>query len=61
VLTPLPADLPDAQARHALFLQALRQLDWTEGGNVRIEARWSAGDPAINFAQLLPAPRAPAM
>jgi hypothetical protein len=36
-------------------------LDWTEGGNVRIEARWSAGDPAINFAQLLPAPRAPAM
>jgi len=25
----------------------LRQLGWTEGGNVRIEARWSAGDPAI--------------
>jgi putative ABC transport system substrate-binding protein len=47
VLTPLPADLPDAQARHAVFLQALRQLGWTEGGNVRIEARWSAGDPAI--------------
>ena len=43
VLTPLPADLPDAQARHAVFLQALRQLGWTEGGNVRIEAplvRW---------------------
>jgi putative ABC transport system substrate-binding protein len=47
VLTPLPADHPDAQARHAVFLQALRQLGWTEGGNVRIEARWSAGDPAI--------------
>jgi putative ABC transport system substrate-binding protein len=47
VLTPLPADLPDAQARHAVFLQALRQLGWTEGGNVRIEARWSAGDPDI--------------
>jgi putative ABC transport system substrate-binding protein len=49
VLTPLPADLPDAQARHAVFLQALRQLGWTEGGNVRIEARWSAGDPAITL------------
>src|SRR5262245_29729242 len=47
VLTPLPADLADAQARHAVFLQALRQLGWTEGGNVSIEARWSAGDPAI--------------
>ena len=47
VLTLLPADLPDAQERHALFLQALRQLGWTEGGNVRIEARWSAGDPDI--------------
>jgi hypothetical protein len=31
VLTLLPADLPDAQERHALFLQALRQLGWTEG------------------------------
>ena len=41
VLTPLPADLLDAQARHAVFLQALRQLGWTEGRNVRIEARWS--------------------
>ena len=36
VLTPLPADLPDAQERHAVFLQTLRQLGWTEGGNVRI-------------------------
>jgi hypothetical protein len=31
VPTLLPADLPDAQERHALFLQALRQLGWTEG------------------------------
>ena len=31
VLTPLPADLPDAQERHAVFLQTLRQLGWTEG------------------------------
>ena len=47
VLSPLPADHPDNQVRYAAFLEALRQLGWTEGGNVRIEARWSAGDPAI--------------
>ena len=33
--------------RYAAFLEALRQLGWTDGRNVRIEARWSAGDPAI--------------
>jgi putative ABC transport system substrate-binding protein len=47
VLTPLPVDHPDAQARHTAFLEALRQLGWTDGRNLRIEARWSAGDPAI--------------
>ena len=47
VLTPLPVDHPDAKARHAAFLESLRQLGWSEGRNVRIEARWSAGDPAI--------------
>src|SRR5262245_42477447 len=47
VLTPLPADHPEAKARHAAFLESLRQLGWSEGHNVHIEARWSAGDPAI--------------
>ena len=47
VLTPLPANHPDTKARHAAFLEALRQLGWSEGHNVRIEARWSAGDPTI--------------
>jgi len=47
VLSPLPADHPDDQVRYAAFLEALRQLGWTDGRNVRIEARWSAGDPAI--------------
>jgi putative ABC transport system substrate-binding protein len=47
VLQPLPVDHPDAQARHTAFLEALRQLGWTDGRNLRIEARWSAGDPAI--------------
>ena len=47
VLTPLPADHPDAKARHAAFLESLRQLGWSEGHNVRIEARWSDGDLTI--------------
>ena len=47
VLSPLPADNPDDQVRHAAFREALRQLGWTDGRNVRIEARWSAGDAAV--------------
>src|SRR5262249_6409153 len=56
VLTPLPADHPDAKARHAAFLESLRQLGWSEGHSVRIEARWSAGDLTItrkNAGQLV--------
>ena len=60
VLSPLPADHPDDQVRYAAFLEALRQLGWTDGRNVRIEARWSAGDPAITrkYAAELVAPSA---
>ena len=46
VLTPA-AD-PEARARHAAFLQALEQLGWVDGRNVRVEARWSAGNAADN-------------
>jgi putative tryptophan/tyrosine transport system substrate-binding protein len=35
-----------AQARHAAFLQGLQQLGWTEGRNVHIDTRWSAGNAA---------------
>ena len=45
VLMSLAADDPQGQARLAAFLQGLRQLGWTEGRNVRIDARWGAGDP----------------
>ena len=38
------ADDPDAEARLAVFLQALQQLAWTEGGNVHIDTRWAAGN-----------------
>ena len=44
VLIPYAADDPEGQARIAAFLQGLQQLGWTEGRNVRIDYRRSAGD-----------------
>jgi putative tryptophan/tyrosine transport system substrate-binding protein len=44
VLVPFAEDHPVGQARVAAFLQGLRQLGWTDGSNVRIDYRWSAGD-----------------
>src|SRR5262247_2138150 len=38
------ADDPDGQARFTAFAQALQQLGWTEGRNVRIDIRWGMGD-----------------
>jgi putative ABC transport system substrate-binding protein len=35
---------PDAQARYAAFLKELQHLGWTEGGNIRIDARHANGD-----------------
>jgi putative ABC transport system substrate-binding protein len=35
-----------AQARHAAFVQELQRLGWTEGRNVHVDARWSAGNAA---------------
>jgi putative ABC transport system substrate-binding protein len=37
-------DDPDMQARHGAFLQALAQLGWTDGRNVRIDTRWPAAN-----------------
>jgi putative tryptophan/tyrosine transport system substrate-binding protein len=45
VLMNFVADDPAAQPRLTAFLQGLAQLGWTDGRNVRIEIRWSAGDP----------------
>jgi putative ABC transport system substrate-binding protein len=44
VLSALAADDANAQVRYAAFLQVLQQLGWTDGRNVRIDARWGAGD-----------------
>src|SRR5262245_58932145 len=44
VLSSLAADDPEAQARHAAFLQGLQEWGWTTGRNVQIDYRWGAGD-----------------
>jgi putative tryptophan/tyrosine transport system substrate-binding protein len=40
VLMATAADDPERQARIAAFLDALQQLGWTDGHNVRIDIRW---------------------
>jgi putative ABC transport system substrate-binding protein len=35
---------PDLQTSLAAFVQALEELGWAEGRNVRIETRWAGGD-----------------
>src|SRR5262245_56297223 len=44
VLTNLAADDPEGQVRNTAFAQALAQLGWTVGQNLRIEQRWAAAD-----------------
>jgi putative ABC transport system substrate-binding protein len=48
LFTNLAADDAEAQARNAAFLQALQQLGWTSGNNVRIDFRFGAGDAERN-------------
>ena len=45
VLVGFAVDDPVAQRRVLAFAQALAQLGWADGRNVRIDIRWSAGDP----------------
>jgi hypothetical protein len=44
MLLAFTADDPEGQARLAAFKDGLQQLGWTDGRNVRIDARWPAGD-----------------
>ena len=46
VIGGVAAGDPDAKRQQAAFLQGLEQLGWIDGRNVRIEARWAAGNPA---------------
>jgi hypothetical protein len=49
LFTNLAADDAESQARNAAFLQALQELGWTNGANVRIDFRFGAGDAERNF------------
>ena len=44
VLHTTASDDPEGKARNAAFVQGLAQFGWTDGGNVRSETRWAAGD-----------------
>jgi len=47
VLKDGPATNSVHQAYVAAFVQALRQLGWIEGQNLRIDIRWNAGDATL--------------
>jgi putative ABC transport system substrate-binding protein len=46
-LNVLAEDDPESRLRFPAFKQGLRELGWTEGGNLRIEARWTGGDEGL--------------
>jgi putative ABC transport system substrate-binding protein len=42
----LAASDPEGQARVGAFRKVLNRLGWTEGGNLKVDYRWAAGDVA---------------
>ena len=55
VLMYLAADDAEGQARLAAFTQAMKQLGWSEGHNVRIDTRWATADDIRRHAAELAA------
>ena len=55
VLMYLAADDPEGQARLAAFTQALKQLGWSDGRNLRIDTRWATADDIRRHAAELAA------
>ena len=47
------ADDAEGQARLGAFKNGMRDLGWTDGGNVRIDYRWAAGDRFQRYAEEL--------
>ena len=48
VLLSAAADDPDGQAGIAAFNQALQQLGWAVGGQLRIDTRWGQNDEDLD-------------
>ena len=44
ILMGIAENDPESQARLAAFREGLRELNWQEGRNARIDIRWGAGD-----------------
>jgi putative ABC transport system substrate-binding protein len=44
VLMPFDENDPEVKLRLPAFTQALADLGWTDGRNVRMDVRWSGGD-----------------
>jgi putative ABC transport system substrate-binding protein len=44
VLMPWDENDPEGRGRYSAFAQALSDLGWTDGRNVRIDLRWAGGD-----------------
>jgi putative tryptophan/tyrosine transport system substrate-binding protein len=47
VLHSLAEDDPESVARRAAFEQAIKELGWTVGGNLRIDYRWTRNDSEL--------------
>ena len=45
VLMHATSDEPKSQAQIVAFAQGLQEAGWSVGRNIRIETRWSTGDP----------------
>jgi putative ABC transport system substrate-binding protein len=44
VLVPYDENDPEGQLRYSAFTQAIADLGWADGRNVRIDFRWAGGD-----------------
>ncbi|MGC1946113.1 MAG: ABC transporter substrate-binding protein, partial [Pseudolabrys sp.] len=55
VLMYLPADDAEGQARLTAFTQALTQLGWSDGHNLRIDTRYATADDIRRHAAELAA------
>jgi putative ABC transport system substrate-binding protein len=44
VLMPFDENDPEGKRRYSAFTQALADLGWADGGNLRMDLRWAGGD-----------------